>query len=100
MGKNLLNYKKFIINEMTDFNLQRLNPDSVQPAVHVDNPQLSTNAFDKHQDLVRQSIAKLGQYHGALTGTSAYKVLKSKLTLLANIITSFLFYTFSPSLYF
>jgi hypothetical protein len=79
--KVVKDYKTFLLNEMTEFNLQRMNPDSVQPAMHVDNPQLSTNAFDKHQDLVRQAISKLGQFHGALMGTNSYKILKSKLSL-------------------
>jgi hypothetical protein len=72
--------KDKLILEFTEFNAQRLNPDSVQAAQHVDNPQLSTNAFDKHEDLVRQAISRLGQIQGSL-GSSAYKTLKSKLSL-------------------
>lgn len=86
--KLIKSYNSFIINEMTEFNLQRLNPDSIQPAMHVDNPQLSVNAFDKHQDLVRQAISKLGQFHGALMGTNAYRILKSKLSLDDQQVTS------------
>lgn len=73
--------KSHLIKEFSEFNLQRMNPDSVQPAAHVDNPALSTNAFDKHEDIIRQAISKLGQFQGALMGTAAYRSLKSKLSL-------------------
>lgn len=72
---------KYLVLEFTEFNIQRMNPDSVQPASQVDDPQLSINAFDKHEDLVRQSISRLGQLHGALSNTTAYRSLKSKLSL-------------------
>jgi len=72
---------KYLILEFTEFNVQRFNPDSVQASVHVDDPKLSTNAFDKHEDLVRQAISRLGQIKGSLMGSSAYRVLKSKLAL-------------------
>jgi hypothetical protein len=58
-----------------------MNPDSVQASVHVDNPQLSINAFDKHEDIVRQSISKLGTLNRALQNTNGYRALKSKLGL-------------------
>lgn len=72
---------KYLILEFTEFNLQRLNSDSVQVAAHVDDPALSINAFDKHEDLVRGAISRLGQIRGALSGSAAYKSLKSKLSL-------------------
>ncbi len=72
---------KHLILEFTEFNAQRMNQDSVQPAAHVDDPQLSVNAFDKHEDLIRQAGARLGQMHGALSNTNAYRSLKSKLSL-------------------
>ena len=72
---------KFLILETSEFNLQRMNPDTAQVAGQVDDPQLSINAFDKHQDLVRQSIAKIGQLQGAMMGSAAYRTLKSKLAL-------------------
>lgn len=74
-------YKKFLLKEMTEFNLQRMNPDSVQVSTHVDNPQLSINAFDKHEDIIRQSISKLGTLNRALQNTNGYRALKSKLGL-------------------
>lgn len=70
-----------LILEFSEFNLQRLNPDSVQASVHVDDPSLSVNAFDKHEDIVRNAISKLGVLSKALQQTTAYKSLKSKLSL-------------------
>jgi len=72
---------KHLILEFTEFNLQRFNPDSVQASVHVDDPKLSTNTFDKHEDLVRQAISRIGQLQGSLMGSAAYRTLKSKLAL-------------------
>jgi hypothetical protein len=72
---------KYLILEFTEFNAQRFNPDSVQASVHVDDPKLSTNAFDKHEDLVRQAVSRIGQLQGALMGSAAYRTLKSKLAL-------------------
>jgi hypothetical protein len=70
-----------LILEFSEFNLQRLNSDSVQASVHVDDPSLSTNAFDKHEDLIRNAISKLGVLSKSLQQTTAYKSLKSKLSL-------------------
>jgi hypothetical protein len=70
-----------LILEFTEFNLQRMNPDSVQASVHVDSPQLSINAFDKHEDIIRQSISKLGTLNRALQNSNGYRALKSKLGL-------------------
>jgi len=72
---------KHLILEFSEFNLQRLNPDTVQASVHVDDPALSTNAFDKHEDLVRQAVSKIGALQGSLMGSAAYRTLKSKLSL-------------------
>ena len=79
--KRISNYKKFLVNESTEFNYQRLNSDSVRASIHVDDPSLSINAFDKHEDVVRQVISKLGNLSRALQNTQGYKVLKSKLSL-------------------
>jgi hypothetical protein len=48
-----------LILEFTEFNLQRLNPDSAQASIHVDDPQLSTNAFDKHEDKLRAAMSRI-----------------------------------------
>ena len=79
--KRISNYKKFLVNESTEFNYQRLNSDSVRASIHVDDPSLSINAFDKHEDVVRQAISKLGNLSRALQNTQGYKTLKSKLSL-------------------
>lgn len=73
--------KSRLILEFTEFNLQRMNPDSVQPSVHVDDKQLSLNAFDKHQDAIRQAMSRIDDILHNLSGTNAYKNLRSKLAL-------------------
>lgn len=73
--------RKRLILEFTEFNLQRYNNDSVQASVHVDDPKLSLNAFDKHEDLVRQAISRIGNIHGSLSNSTSYKILKSQLSL-------------------
>lgn len=73
--------RKRLILEFTEFNLQRYNNDSVQASVHVDDPKLSLNAFDKHEDLVRQAISRIGNIHGTLSNSTSYKILKSQLSL-------------------
>jgi len=70
-----------LILEFTEFNLQRFNPDSAHIAAHVDNPQLSTDAFDKHQDAIRQGMSRINDILYKLKGTSAYSSLRSKLAL-------------------
>ena len=72
---------KHLILEFTEFNLQRLNPDSAQSSIHVDNPQLSINAFDKHEDIVRNAISKLGVLSKSLQNSGTYQSIKSKLGL-------------------
>lgn len=70
-----------LIREFTEFNVQRLNSDSVRPATQVDDPQLSINAFDKHQDKIRQAMSRIDDILYNLKGTSAYSNLRSKLGL-------------------
>lgn len=70
-----------LILEFTEFNLQRLNPDSVQASMHVDDPQLSTNAFDKHQDGLRAAMSRVNDILNSLSGTDAYRNLRGRLAL-------------------
>ena len=70
-----------LILEFTEFNALRLNPDSAQMSIHVDNPQLSINAFDKHEDSIRAGISKINDIINSISSTSAYRSLKSKLSL-------------------
>ena len=70
-----------LILEFSEFNAQRLNPDSAQMAVHVDNPQLSINAFDKHEDAIRAGISKVTNIIHSLANTSTFRQLKSKFAL-------------------
>lgn len=78
--KKVKDYNEFI-NETSEFNLQRFNSDSVRPAMHVDDPKLSVNHFDKHEDIVRQAISRLNLLSNSIKGGASYKFLKSKLSL-------------------
>ncbi len=70
-----------LILEFTEFNIQRFNPDSARASVHVDDPQLSIDAFDKHQDGIRQALSRINDILYKIKGTSAYSDLRSKLAL-------------------
>jgi hypothetical protein len=74
-------YKEFIKESFSEFNLQRMNSDTVRPSVHVDDPSLSTNAFDKHQDMVRQALSRIGDISKSVYGSSSLSNLKSVLSL-------------------
>lgn len=69
------------IYEFTEFNAQRMNPDAGGVMPNVDNPQLSVNAFDKHQNAIQAASAKLNSIMATLSNSSAYSQLKSKLLL-------------------
>jgi len=70
-----------LILEFTEFNLQRMNPDSVQTSMHVDDPSLSINAFDKHQDGIRQAMSRVTDILHSLSGSNTYRNLRGKLAL-------------------
>jgi len=73
--------KNRLILEFTEFNLQRMNPDSAHISSHVDDPSLSLNAFDRHQDSIRQAMSRVNDILYSLSGDNAYRNLRSKLTL-------------------
>lgn len=73
--------KNRLILEFSEFNVQRMNPDSVRPSTQVDDPQLSLNGFDKAQDAIRQAMGRINDILFNLSGTNAYKNLRSKLGL-------------------
>ncbi len=73
--------KNRLILEFTEFNLQRMNPDSARASIHVDDPQLSINAFDRHQDAIRLAMSRVNDILFNLSGTDAYRRLKSKVLL-------------------
>jgi hypothetical protein len=74
--------KNNLILEFTEFNLQRMGSDSAVQAVGgVDDPSLSTNAFDKHADGIRQAMSRINDILYNLAGTSAYRNLRSRLAL-------------------
>jgi len=70
-----------LILEFTEFNAQRLNPDSAHMSVSVDDPSLSTNAFDKHEDAIRVGVSRINNILNTLANTSTFRMLKSKLGL-------------------
>ena len=49
--------------------------------MHVDDPQLSTNAFDKHQDGLRAAMSRVNDILHSLSGSDAYSSLRGKLAL-------------------
>jgi hypothetical protein len=73
--------KNRLILEFTEFSLQRFNAHSPTGQPNVDDPQLSINAFDKHQDSIRQAMSRINDILFNLQGTSAYSALRSKLAL-------------------
>jgi len=70
-----------LILEFTEFNANRMNSDSAQMAVNVDNPQLSINAFDKHEDGIRAGISRINNILHSLSNTASFRALKSKFSL-------------------
>lgn len=70
-----------LILEFTEFNAMRLNPDSTQMSVHVDNPSLSINAFDRHEDGIRAGLSKVNNILNSLSNTSSFRTLKSRFSL-------------------
>jgi hypothetical protein len=70
-----------LILEFTEFSLQRFNAHSPTGQPNVDDTQLSINAFDKHQDGIRQAMSRINDILFNLQGTSAYSALRSKLAL-------------------
>ncbi len=71
-----------LILEFTEFNLQRFGAETSAGSISgVDDPQLSLNAFDKHQDAVRQAMARINDIMFKLSGSNAYTQLRGKLAL-------------------
>lgn len=70
-----------LILEFTEFNANRLTPDAAQMGVHVDNPQLSVNAFDRHEDSIRMGVGRINNILHSLSNTAAFRSLKSKFAL-------------------
>jgi hypothetical protein len=77
-----------LILEFTEFNSQRMNPDSAQMSIQVDNPQLSVNAFDKHEDAIRAGVSRINNIIHSLSNSASFRTLKSKFALEEQQITS------------
>lgn len=89
MIKHIKKFKDFKVNEVSEFNLQRLNQGQTSfPMPNVADPQLSINAFDKHQDAIRAGTARINNIMASLSNTAAFQSLKSKLSLEEQDISS------------
>jgi len=73
--------KMKLILEFSEFNLQRFNSDNTDVSIGLapDN-SLSVNAFDRHEDTIRQGMSRINTIMTSLSNSSAYRNLKSKLT--------------------
>lgn len=76
-------YKKDdIIREFSEFNLQKFNSDNTDVSIGLTpDKSLSVNAFDKHEDSIRSGMSRINTIMRSLSNSSAYRNLKSKLTL-------------------
>ncbi len=83
MKRYIKKYKEFYINEgVSEFQMQRFGSDNASyPMPNVDDKNLSIDAFDKHSDAIRQSMSRINDIIYNLSGTSAYKNLRSRLSL-------------------
>ena len=68
--------KNKLILEFTEFNALRANPDSAAMSVSVSNPELSINAFDRHEDVIRAATAKLNGLMKSLSNSPQFGILK------------------------
>lgn len=84
--KRIKSFNNFTMNENTEFNFQRMNSDPGTVATGVDNPSLSVNSFDKHQNKIQQGIATINTVMGSLS--SQIGGLKSKMALEEQNITA------------
>jgi hypothetical protein len=70
-----------LILEFSEFNAQRFNSDNTSVSVGTtQDPSLSINAFDRHEDSIRVGMSRINNIMKSLSNTSAYRNLKSKLT--------------------
>jgi len=51
--------KTYLILEISEFNHQRMNVDNLPMAMHVDSPELSMDAFDRHTANIQASNVRL-----------------------------------------
>ena len=65
--------KKRLIREFNEF--------TNSTSQHVVDKQLSINAFDRHEDSIRQSMARIGDIMNDIRGSKSYSKLRSKLAL-------------------
>lgn len=69
-----------LIKEFNEFNAQRMGSDDIPMAMHVDNPELSMDAFDKHMDNIRSSNVRLNSILNTLSNAGGvFNVGKGKM---------------------
>lgn len=76
--------KNRLILEYSEFNIQQLNPipaSSARTTAYVDDPSLSINAFDKHEDAIRTGVSRINNILHSLSNSAQFRSLKSKLAL-------------------
>jgi len=76
--------KNRLILEYSEFNIQQLNPipaSSARTTAYLDDPSLSINAFDKHEDAIRTGVSRINSILHSLSNSSQFRSLKSKLAL-------------------
>lgn len=70
------------INENSEFNFQRMVPDTAPNAIWpVDNPQLSHDAYDNKQSAINNAIAKVNDILFKLSRTTTLSRLRSNIAL-------------------
>lgn len=78
--KRFKEYEK--INETSEFNLQRMVPDTAPNAIWpVDNPQLSMNAYDNKQSAISNAVARVNDILFSLSRTNTLNQLRSSIAL-------------------
>ena len=73
--------RKRLILEWTEFSLQRFNTNSPTGYPNVDDPQLSIDAFDKHQDSIRQALSRISDILVNIKSSSDYANIRGAMGL-------------------
>ena len=81
-------FNQFRINETSEITLQRWTSDVGQMGVAPPDAQLSINAFDIQDNAIRDATAKINGLLKSLSNTPQFMVLKSRLSLQEQNITS------------
>ena len=70
-----------LILEFSEFNFMRLNGDTIPQAMHVDNPQLSLDGYDRFDQHIKNAFNRLNSIYRDIEKTkSAFNLRKQTLT--------------------